>query len=105
MAETYWTSMFFASRTTAKGTYDKRRDDTLDALNKVCDGWWPETTSFVVFGSEKTISELAQIAKRSMDPQCDIVLIGMTDKKSMRLVGAAQHPDILEGLVPFMKRV
>lgn len=104
MADTYWISTFTADKTTPKGTYDDRRSNTLAALRAVSDGWWAETTSFVVFGSEKSTDELVKIIKGRIDTACDIVLLGKTETKVLRHIGLDEYPGVLATLVPFMKK-
>lgn len=105
MAETYWISTFHADKKTAKGTYDERRSNTLDALNAVSDGWWAETTSFVMFGSDQSTDQLVAIIKKHIDPVCDVVLLGKTETRTLRHIGLDAFPDVLPSLVPFVKKV
>lgn len=104
MADTYWISTFHADKRTAKGTYDERRSATLNALNEVSDGWWAETTSFVMFGSAKSTDQIVAIIKKQIDPACDIVLLGKMETKTLRHIGLDAFPDVLPSLVPFVKK-
>ncbi|HAD84486.1 MAG TPA: hypothetical protein DCG71_06535 [Brevundimonas sp.] len=106
MAETYWVSFTVRDKTTPRGTYDERRAGVIDALFEVSDGWWPETTSFVMFQSEENALSLAKLVKSKLDPDCDIALIGSPNIKTMKLVGSDENSlTVLKSLANYAVRV
>jgi hypothetical protein len=98
---TYWLTF----RIHEDSTYEKRRDALYDAISKLTPEWWVEPTSFVAFESQSDIDTIAARAKSAIHPNTDLVLIGMTDFKSARLVGKSDDFQTLLKLVPFVKRV
>ncbi|MFN3764510.1 MAG: hypothetical protein ACK4R3_02965 [Aliihoeflea sp.] len=97
---THWLSFRLADNS----TYSERYDKLLEAIRERSSKWWLETSAFLVFDTTHDIDQIAAAAKAAVDPRFDIVLIGMTDFKSARLIGASQDKDIF-GLIPFVKNV
>ena len=56
------------------------------------------------FESGNGIDNIAAAVGSAMDADVDLVLIGMTDFKSARMIGDTQDNDIF-GLIPFVKKV
>lgn len=102
--EVYWISHTIRDKTTPKGDYAKRYSALTTGLNKVSDGWWPEPTSFVAFGSNADLSEIVSIVKGAIDVSCDVVVIGKPHFKSMTVVGKVEHMDALVSIVEFAKK-
>lgn len=96
---TYWLSFRIAD----DATYEDRYNALVASVNTASTKWWVETTAFLVFSSEMSIDDLSARIKRTINPAKDIVLIGMPDFKSARIIGAYQDPDIFE-LMPFTKK-
>lgn len=98
---TFW----FTFRIADVGDYGARYDRLHKAAFEMAGGgkWWVESTSFYVFDSSLDIDGVAAGVKAALDPDHDLALIGMTDLKSARVVGAVQDPDLF-GLIPFAKR-
>jgi hypothetical protein len=99
MAATYWLSFRIAD----DATYEDRYNALVGSINSVSSKWWVDTTAFFVFRSETNIDDLATRIKSTINPTKDIVLIGMPDFKSARIIGAYQDPDIFD-LMPFTKK-
>ena len=100
MSNTYWLTF----RIHDIGNYQERRDDLYKALDKLSSMWWIEPTSFVVFKSDSSADTIASKVKEAIDPRFDIALLGMTDIKSARLIGASKEDDIFQ-MISFLKRV
>ena len=98
---TYWLTF----RIHDTGNPDARRDALYEAIGKVTSEWWVEPTSFIAFDSGSDIDSLAAKAKSVINTNVDLVLIGMTDYKSARLVGSSDDFKTLLKLFPFVKRV
>ncbi|KZD22802.1 hypothetical protein [Tardiphaga robiniae] len=97
---TYWITF----RIHDSGNSQERRDDLYAAINDISTMWWVEPTSFIVFESSESADTIAAKAKAAIRPSVDIVLLGMTEFKTARLIGAAVDHDI-DQLIPFLKRV
>lgn len=97
---TYWLSF----RLENDATYALRYDALVETIRQQTTKWWPETTAFFVFESGRTIDQIAESVAEVIDERCDVVLCGMTDFKSARLIGNNQDNDIFD-LIPFIKKV
>lgn len=99
--ETYWFSFHIENDSTYQQRYDRLIESIRDKLNGK---WWLETTSFIIFQSNSNIDTIALAVKAAFNPNKDIAVIGMSDYKSARLIGASKDPDIYD-LMPFIKKV
>lgn len=97
---TYWLSF----RIKDDATYSERYNALVETVRVNSSKWWLETSSFFVFNSSDGIDDLATAVKYAIDEAIDIVLIGMPDFKSARLIGANKDQDIF-ALIPFVKAV
>lgn len=97
---TYWLSF----RLQDDPTYSERYKNLTEAVRKLSTKWWVEASSFIVFASPSSIDEIAASVADTIYLDTDLVIIGMPDFKSARLVGHHEDDDIFE-LVPFIKKV
>lgn len=97
--QTFWLTF----RLKENGTYTQRYDNLIETVRTSASSWWVEPSSFLVFSSSETIDTIASRVKKAIDTTADLVVIGMPDYKSARLIGNNEDPDIFD-LVPFMKR-
>jgi hypothetical protein len=98
---TYWLTF----RIHETGNADARRDALYEAIKTLTSEWWVEPTSFIAFDSASNIDAVAAKAKSAINPNIDLVFIGMTDYKSARLVGDSDDFRTVLKLFPFVKRV
>lgn len=99
---TYWTTFRIEDRTVAGVGADQRRAALYDAIRSVAsDKWWVEPTSFVLFASNNTISEIAGALEEAVSPQFDIVLVRDAEAKEARVIGPVD-PD-LHMLMPYVQ--
>lgn len=96
----YWLSFRLAE----EGDYDLRYKGLYAAIESRSTKWWFETSSFILFESAESIGTLSTAVKAAIDPSKDLVVLGMTEIKDMRVIGVYEDRDI-ESLVPFMKKV
>jgi hypothetical protein len=75
----------------------------MDAVQSLASKWWLEPSSFIVFSSSSDISVVASRIKDAINTAKDIVIVGMPDYKSARLIGANHDNDIFD-LIPFIKK-
>lgn len=95
----YWITFRLEQNT----TYDDRYKALIDTVDKMKSMWWGETSSFILFEAEKTIDEVAAAIKKAINASTDIVLIGMSDYKSARVIGPIKDQDLFK-LMPFTKK-
>lgn len=100
MAKNYWITF----RIEENGSAASRRDALYEAVQSLTpDGkWWVEPTSFILFSSEEEIGSVADTVRAVIDESQDIVLIGMPDFKSARIIGAWTDQDLTKFL-PFVR--
>lgn len=102
MADVYWLSFRIKDDAGYADTYQALIDALKGAINT--GSWWFETTSFYVFKSEHSIGDLANIIKKSIRVDRDLVVLGKSEFKAGRVIGLCEDQDIFT-LVPFMKKV
>lgn len=85
-------------------TYSDRYDALIETIRERSSKWWLETSAFLLFDTGYTIDQIATDVKGVIDPNRDIILIGMPEFKSARLIGNSQDRDLFD-LVPFVKKV
>jgi hypothetical protein len=99
MAKTYWLSF----RLRHDSSYADRYDNLVDAVKRLSGGsWWVETSAFAVFMCELEIDSVASLVNDALDPSTDVALLGMSDFKSARVLGASIDPDIYT-FMPFAR--
>lgn len=96
---TYWLTF----RLAADASYDRRYEALVETVRNQTKKWWLETSSFFLFESDGDIDAVAKSVKAAINPSTDIVLIGMPDYKSARIIGASTDKDLFE-LMPFTKK-
>lgn len=95
---TYWLSF----RLNDDAAYGRRYDELIDTVRQRASKWWLESSSFIVFASGDGIDSLAASLKTAIDASKDLIVLGMPEFKSARLIGASNDPDIYD-LMPFIK--
>lgn len=97
--KTYW----FAFRLNHDIDYNDRYDRVMNTLKGLSDGkWWVEPSAFVVFRSDLNIDAVASEISAAMDTRVDVGLLGMSEIKAARVLGASNDDDIFE-FMPFAK--
>lgn len=95
---TYWMNF----RIKDDKTYSDRYDALMTAIGDISTGHWADTTSFIVFASAEKMDSVAETLKNAINPDTDLIVIGMPDFKIARLIGETQDNDIFD-LIPFIK--
>lgn len=88
---------------------DAAYSDRYNALISLLQGydhtiWWAETTSYMLFQSDKSASQIAADIKGVIDTSKDIALVAAPHYKTMLVVGSSTDNDIYK-LVDFAKKV
>jgi hypothetical protein len=84
-------------------TYDQRLKKLNDAIDRIAPQWWVEPTSFLLFECGENIDGVAQAAKAAINPRTDMVLIGMSEFKTARVIGNVTQTALFD-LMPFTKK-
>jgi len=98
--KTYYVSFTIADDAGYSGRYEALMELLRGYDNTI---WWTETTSFVLFRSDKTAAQIAADIKAEINTSKDIVVIGATHYKTMLVLGANGDDDIYN-LVDFAKK-
>jgi hypothetical protein len=100
MTDVYWLTFRIAHQ----GNYQERYEDLQEAVRLLTNRvWWVEPTSFIAFASDESIDEIADTITWAIDVDRDVILIGMRDYKSMRVIGRAEDDDLFK-LFPSTKK-
>jgi hypothetical protein len=85
--------------------YEAAYNKLINAIKECVDGeWWFETTSFYTFQSEMAAGAIATHLKAAIRPDRDLVVLGMPDFKTGRVIGHCADQDLFK-IIPFMKKV
>jgi hypothetical protein len=97
---TYWVTF----RLHDGNDYSYRYKLLTDEIQSLATGgkWWLEPTSFVAFSSSFDIDTVAARIAGTISKSLDLVLVGMSDYKSARVIGANGDNDIYD-LMPFAR--
>lgn len=101
MAKLYWVTFRLKDNRTRDDRYD-----ALMAAMRDCAGskWWVEPTSFAVFQSDLGIDDLAAHLGAAIDEGVDVLLIGMPEVKSARVIGLVEDRDLFK-IWPWVRHV
>lgn len=95
----YWLTF----RLETDATYNDRYDKLIEAVDILSTRWWVEPSSFLLFESGNKIDEIARAVKTAITPSKDLVLIGMPEIKSARVIGKVTDQTLFD-LMPFTKK-
>lgn len=102
---TFWVSFRLNDTPPNDKTYSERLAKLNEAIRTTAvETWWKEPTSFILFFSNKTIDQVAAAVKGAIDERIDLALIGMTEVKDARYIGAIKLQSDLLKLMPFAKK-
>lgn len=90
----YWLTFRLADKHTVKGSYDDRYDRLLDVIGRYSTLDWSETSSFVCFRSDESITTIGQTLKQAIDPSVDLFLIRKLSSPAAVICGAYKETDI-----------
>lgn len=96
---TYWLSF----RLNDDSTYDERYGSLIETIREQAISWWVDTTAFIVFDSQLKIDGIAGSISKVINNSTDLVILGMPDYKSARLIGETEDEDIFK-LISFIKK-
>lgn len=100
----YWLSFRLDAVAVGGRTYDERWDALYAAIHDLAGvDYWQETSSFIVFETDKTIDQIMTATKRAVAPSNDLVLVRALDSKNARIVGPNTDVDIFR-LMPYLTK-
>ena len=79
------------------GDDDARRRALEQAVSDCSNGqWWKEPTSFILFESDLSMGRVAAHLKGAIDLEHDVVVIGMPNFKTARVIGKVKDGDLFD---------
>jgi hypothetical protein len=101
----YWLSFRLHTGDAEGKTYEERYKAFVEAVVK-CGSrpFWEDTTSFVVFRSERAVGDIALRLRQAIAVSADIFLIHARDQQSGCISGAIKDSNIFM-LMPYLKKV
>ena len=101
MVSTYYLAFQIAD----VGDAGSRYEALMNCIEDATEGkWWLEPVSFVVFSSGLNIEALTHDISAVLDLDHDLAVLGKTEFKAMKIIGASGDSDIFD-LVPFAEKV
>lgn len=85
--------------------YEATYNCMLKFINQIAgSGIWDDPTSYILFKSTKTISQIAKGLKKCIDPSCDLILVSEVKTGKMVYSGVLKNKSLLS-LAPWVKKV
>lgn len=101
---TYCVSFRIANQTVGGETYQDRYDRLISNVHDGCDGFWAETTSFILVGSDLDTVSFATKASAGLSARHDTVLVFDPDDMSAAVFGKIERLDILESFFKVLQK-
>lgn len=102
---TYCVTFRIADKTISGKTYDDRRDALMDNVRSKDQGFWEETTSFILVESELTTDAFAAKAAKGLSAKDDLVIVFDPTDMSLAYFGPVEHPEVLKSFFKVSKKL
>jgi hypothetical protein len=100
---TYCVTFRIADKTINGKSYSDRYQQLIDNVY-TGNGYWDETTSFLLVTSALSTPAFAAQACRGLSAQDDIVVVFDPSDMSASYFGPLKHPDVLNSFFPALKK-
>lgn len=100
---TYCVTFRIADKTINGRTYGERYQQLVDNVY-TANGYWDETTSFLLVSSELSTPAFATKACKGLSAQDDIVVVFDPTDMSASYFGPLKHPNVLSSFFPALKK-
>jgi hypothetical protein len=100
---TYCVTFRIAEKTVGGKTYSDRYQQLIDNVH-TNDGYWDETTSFILVTSNLSTEQFAQRASRGLSVSDDLVVVFDPSDMSCAYSGPLQHRDVLTSFFRVLKK-
>jgi hypothetical protein len=99
----YWISFRISDVRVGSKGYGDRYNALTEEIQSVATCFWQESTSFIVFSSDKSIVEISTACKAAISPTHDLFLIRKLDTQTATICGKCEDSDIFT-LMPYLKK-
>lgn len=99
----YWVTF----RIESNQTYSQRYQGLVDAMASARgqNASWGEPTSFWLVRSHLDIDAFTKALAAALNPKTDLLVVRQLAVDSSRYFGTVQHPSLLAGFLPLIKKV
>lgn len=105
MSSNYCISFRLANKTVGGKTYDQRREILEDNARTEGQGWWNETTAFLLAESNLDTNAFAAKVCKGLSAADDIVFVFDPTDQSACYFGPVESVDVLRSFFPKLKKV
>lgn len=101
----YCISFRISEETVGGKSYADRRQMLINNAYEGSDGYWEETTSFLMVGSSLQTGAFAQKVCKGLSAKHDLVLVFDPTDMSASYFGPFKHADVLASFLPKAKKL
>jgi hypothetical protein len=101
---TYCITFRIADKTIGSKTYSDRYQQLVDNVHTL-QGYWEETTSFLLANSDLSTPAFAAKACKGLSAADDLVVVFDPSDMSASYFGPLQHIDVLKSFFPSLKKL
>jgi len=102
---TYCVTFRISEKTVGGKTSDQRRQTLIENAHEGCDGFWDETTSFLLVGSHLSTPGFAAKVCGGLSATHDMVVVFDPGDLSACYFGALEHLGVLRSFFPLLKKL
>lgn len=101
---TYCITFRIANETVGGKTYNERRQSLIDSIPKN-NGYWEESTSFILTNSNKNTPDFADSISKGLSKSKDLLVVFDPSDMSLAYFGAVEHPEVLASFFNSAKKL
>lgn len=101
----YCVSFRISEATVGGKTYAERRQSLINNAYEGSDGYWEETTSFLMVGSSLKTGDFTEKICKGLSAKHDLVLVFDPTDMSASYFGPFKHADVLRSFLPRAKKL
>lgn len=101
---TYCVTFKLAAQTVNGNTYEERRQSIIDAVYSE-NGFWDETTSFILVNSPLNTNDFAAKASEGLSAKHDLLVAFDPEDMSMAYFGTVEDPEVLSSFFRYAKKL
>lgn len=101
----YCVTFRIADKTVGGKKYDERRQTLVDNARKDNEGYWEETTSFLLVGSSLDTPSFTRKVCKGLSAADDLVVVFDPDDMSANYFGPLEHVEVLKSFFPRLQKL
>jgi 5'(3')-deoxyribonucleotidase len=102
---TYYVTFRIHDATVNGASYQTRYDALMKNVRLPDQGFWTETTSFILAESNLNTHEFAESLIKNLSPTHDLIVVADPTDKSASYFGKVEHLDVLKSFFPRIKKI